>query len=205
MEPAQNAAVWHLASVNDLERRCPGGEGLSNAFRRVEPVLGVAIAILLAAPFVTAAAGAQDSAAAAAPSAPTAPPPASLESESRLPHREERDIANARLFEEGTREAQFKVSGPPAAAPTFSVAPGSYTAPQKVVISDDAPSAVIYFTFDSTTPVESWLRYTGPITVTRTSTIHAVAVAPMHAASRISVAAYTLSSPPNATASPATR
>lgn len=118
--------------------------------------------------------------------------------ESRLPHREERAIANARQLEEAKRAAQFRQSGPPTAAPVFSLKPGAYAGSQTVEITVETPSAIIYFTFDDATPMESWLRYTGPITLVNTSTVHAVAWAPMHSASSVSTAAYTLSSPPRA-------
>jgi hypothetical protein len=135
----------------------------------------------------------------------TATPSTAPQAEARLPHREERAIANARQFEEGTRAAQFKQSGPPAAAPVFSLKPGPYTGSQTVEITEETPSSVIYFTLDDTTPVESWLRYTGPITLVNTSTLHAVAVASMHSASTVSTAAYTLSSPARAPSSPTPR
>jgi hypothetical protein len=129
----------------------------------------------------------------AAATASTLPP-----GESRLPHREERAIANARELEEAKRAAQFRAGGPPVAAPVFSFKAGAYTGSQTVEITAETPSSIIYFTFDDTTPVESWLRYTGPITLVNTSTLHAVAWAPMHSASSVSTATYTLSSPPRA-------
>jgi hypothetical protein len=127
------------------------------------------------------------------PTANASPVP---EAESRLPHREERAIANARQFEEAKRAAQFRQGGPPVAAPVFSLKPGVYAGSQTVEITAETPASIIYFTFDDATPMESWLRYTGPITLINTSTLHAVAWAPMHSASSVSTAAYTLSSPP---------
>jgi hypothetical protein len=63
------------------------------------------------------------------------------------------------------------------AAPTFSVAPGTYTIVQTVAISDSIPGADIYYTTDGSVPSTSSTRYTGPITVSSSQTISAVAVA----------------------------
>jgi hypothetical protein len=142
----------------------------------------------------------QDAAMAAerAPQQATANASLTPQAESRLPHREERAIANARQLEEAKRAAQFRQGGPPTAAPAFSLKPGAYAGSQTVEITTETPASIIYFTFDDATPMESWLRYTGPITLVNTSTVHAVAWAPMHSASSIATAAYTLSSTPKA-------
>ena len=66
---------------------------------------------------------------------------------------------------------------PTAATPAFSPAAGTYTTAQTVTISDATPGALIYYTIDGTNPTTSSAKYTGPITVSSTQTIHAIATA----------------------------
>jgi hypothetical protein len=60
-------------------------------------------------------------------------------------------------------------------APTFSVSAGSLSGPTQVAISSRAGS-IIYYTLDGTTPTTSSPIYTGPVNVTYTLTINAIAV-----------------------------
>lgn len=78
------------------------------------------------------------------------------------------------------------------AAPTFSVAPGTYSTPQNLILSDVTPNAVIYYTTDGTTPTTSSTEYTGQFTVSSSETIQAVAVASGYAESSTSAASYTI-------------
>jgi hypothetical protein len=77
-----------------------------------------------------------------------------------------------------------------AATPTFSVAGGTYTTPQTVTISDATSGATIYYTTNGTTPTTSSPVYTGPITVSSTETIQAIATAPGYETSILWSAAY---------------
>jgi N-acetylneuraminic acid mutarotase len=61
------------------------------------------------------------------------------------------------------------------AAPVFSVAPGSYTSAQTVRISDSSPNTIIYYTTNATNPTSGSTSYTGPISVTSSETINAIA------------------------------
>ena len=56
---------------------------------------------------------------------------------------------------------------PPPPAPTFSVAPGTYTSTLALTISDTTPGVTIYYTTDGTNPVSTnnVTRYTGPIAI----------------------------------------
>jgi hypothetical protein len=60
------------------------------------------------------------------------------------------------------------------ATPTFSVAAGTYYAPQMVTISDITPGAIIYYTTDKTQPTTSSTVYSGPVTVSSSETLEAV-------------------------------
>jgi len=83
----------------------------------------------------------------------------------------------------------------PAAAPAFSVAPGTYTSAQTVAISSSTPAATIYYTTNGATPTTSSPIYAGPITVSASETIQAIAIASGYSASPVSSAAYTINLP----------
>jgi hypothetical protein len=65
---------------------------------------------------------------------------------------------------------------PPAAAPTFSPVGGTYLSAQAVTISSTTPSATFYYTTDGATPTTNSPVYAGPIAVSATETIKAIAV-----------------------------
>jgi hypothetical protein len=82
------------------------------------------------------------------------------------------------------------VIGTPAAAPTFSPAAGTYTSTQSVNLSDSINGASIYYTTNGTTPTTSSTLYTGPITVSSTLTIEAIATASGFLSSPVASATY---------------
>lgn len=84
------------------------------------------------------------------------------------------------------------------AAPAFSVSAGTYSAPQRLTITDATPGASIYLTMDGTAPTTISPGYGGPIDVTGTVTIQAIAVAPGYLTSAPVSAAYTITSAPTA-------
>ncbi len=87
--------------------------------------------------------------------------------------------------------ATFTIT-PIAATPVFSLAGGTYTAPQSVTISDTTSGAVIYYTTDGSTPSAASTRYTGPIAVGSSITLNAVAVAPGYTNSAVASVSYIL-------------
>jgi sugar lactone lactonase YvrE len=86
-----------------------------------------------------------------------------------------------------------KVTFPgPAAAPSFSLAAGAYTGPQTVTITDATQGAAIYYTIDGSTPTTGSNLYDGPITVSTTETVAAIAVKTGYTESPVTSAAYAI-------------
>lgn len=64
---------------------------------------------------------------------------------------------------------------PVLATPIFSVAPGTYASTQTVSISDSSPNVTIFYTTDGGVPTNGSIKYIGPISVTSSETINAIA------------------------------
>ncbi len=79
-----------------------------------------------------------------------------------------------------------------AVAPTFSPAGGTYSTAKSVTLSTTSPGANIYYTTDGSMPTTSSTPYTGPITVSASTTIKAIAAGGNYAASTVGVATYTI-------------
>jgi len=83
-----------------------------------------------------------------------------------------------------------------AAAPTFSVAAGTYTSTQTVIIADTTQGTAIYYTTDGSAPATSvtgsTLLYSEPITVLQSETIKAIATGPGYSSSSVASAAYVI-------------
>jgi len=77
-----------------------------------------------------------------------------------------------------------------AQAPSFSVAVGTYSTTQTVAITDESPNAAVYYTTDGSAPTAASARYKGPITVSATETLSAIAIAPNMSSSAIASAVY---------------
>ena len=90
----------------------------------------------------------------------------------------------------------YTITLPTVATPAFSPAPSTYTAVQSVTISDGTPGATIYYTTNGTPPTTSSTIYSGPITVSQTETIEAIATATGYSTSSIAIALYTIHLPP---------
>jgi len=63
---------------------------------------------------------------------------------------------------------------------------GTYSSPQQVTLSEYTPGATIYYTTDGAAPTTSSTVYTGPITVSTTEVVEAIAVAPSYGTSGVS-------------------
>jgi hypothetical protein len=100
-----------------------------------------------------------------------------------------------RASQQASQNAQLAHICPPAAKPKFSVKAGTFTKPVTVKIRDNTRGAVVYYTTDGWTPTTNSERYTGPITITSTTTLQAIAVAPAMPRSRIASAVYRVDLP----------
>jgi hypothetical protein len=81
---------------------------------------------------------------------------------------------------------------PSAATPSFSIATGTYTQPQTVIINCATNGAIIYYTTDGSTPTASSAKYTAAITISSTTTLKAFATASGYMDSAVASAAYTI-------------
>src|SRR5439155_433663 len=79
-----------------------------------------------------------------------------------------------------------------AATPTFSPTPGTYTGSVNVTITDSTAGATIYYTTDGSTPTTGSSVYGGPIPLTQTTTVRAMAAASGMANSVVGSATYTI-------------
>ena len=61
--------------------------------------------------------------------------------------------------------------GKVAALPVFNPPAGTYTGAQQVTITDATPGAAIYYTTNGTPPTTSSTPYTGPITISASTTL----------------------------------
>src|SRR5207237_316139 len=85
--------------------------------------------------------------------------------------------------------------GQTVATPTFSPVGGSYASAQTVTISDATSGATLYYTTDGTIPATSSTVYSGPITVSTSQTVKAIAVSGS-ASGAVGSAIYTVGTAP---------
>jgi hypothetical protein len=93
--------------------------------------------------------------------------------------------------------AVYTINPPQAATPTVSVAGGSYTAAQTVTVGDATPNATIYCAINAAPTIASSNICTGPITVSSSETLEAIATASGYSQSAAATAVYTINIPAN--------
>ncbi len=79
----------------------------------------------------------------------------------------------------------------PAAAPAFNPPAATYNSSQSVTISDITPNTTVYYAINAV-PTTSSTPYTGPITVSASETVNAIAAGPNNPSSTVASAAYTI-------------
>jgi RHS repeat-associated protein len=84
---------------------------------------------------------------------------------------------------------------PTVATPSISPAPGTYSSVQSVTITDSTIGATIYYTTDGTQPTTSSTVYSGPISVSNSLTIQAIAAETGDNTSSVAAAAYVINIP----------
>jgi hypothetical protein len=76
-------------------------------------------------------------------------------------------------------------------APTFSLAPGNYATAQTLTITDAVPGTTIYYTTnDAPVSTTSSTKYTGPITISSSEAVAAIAFAPGYTHSVVASGVY---------------
>jgi hypothetical protein len=88
------------------------------------------------------------------------------------------------------------------ATPTFSPGGGSYATAQTVTLSTATAGSTIRYTVNGSTPSASSTLYTGPITVSATSTVQAIGLKAGLANSPVASASYTIGGSPGTCAQP---
>ena len=86
------------------------------------------------------------------------------------------------------------------ATPVFSPVGGTYTSSQQVAISDTTQGASIYYTTDGSVPATdsgTRLSYFQPVSVGKSQTLNAIAIAPGYSLSSVASAVYTINLPPS--------
>ncbi len=82
-----------------------------------------------------------------------------------------------------------------AAAPKFSIKAGTYHAVQHLTFTDATADASIYFTINGTTPTTTSRKYAGPISISETEVVKAIAIATGKSSSPVTSAAYVIQIP----------
>ncbi len=84
---------------------------------------------------------------------------------------------------------------PTCSTPKFTPAEGNYSQAQKVTISCSTENSTIYYTLDGNDPTTSSSVYSSPITISKTTTVKAIATASGFENSSVASATYTITTP----------
>jgi hypothetical protein len=104
-------------------------------------------------------------------------------------------IATASGYSVSDPASATYIISPTMPSPVFSPAGGLMASGQTVAITDYSPTASIYYTTDGSTPTSASTLYTGPITLTSSVTINAIACGNGFADSPVVSATYTVTTP----------
>jgi sugar lactone lactonase YvrE len=85
-----------------------------------------------------------------------------------------------------------------AATPAFSLAAGTYSGSQTLTMTDTTPGAEIYVSLNGSAPTTAGQGYHGPINITGSVTVKAIAIAPGYLSSAPISATYTITTAPAA-------
>jgi hypothetical protein len=107
--------------------------------------------------------------------------------------------ASQQAMQAAQQAAANTSAGPPrpgygrADKPTFSPPPGKFSGSVQVSISDPTtPKAEIFYTLDGSAPTPASMRYSGPIVVTASTKLRAMAQSPIYSPSRVANGKYVI-------------
>ena len=103
-----------------------------------------------------------------------------------------RAIAIASGYAPSAVESAVYTVAYPVAEPRFSIPGGTYSSPQTVAITDTQAGAAIYYTTNAQAPTSASTLYTGPIRVSSTEIVRAIAMAPGLPNSVVAPASYVI-------------
>jgi unsaturated rhamnogalacturonyl hydrolase len=114
------------------------------------------------------------------------------------------DFGVGLFLEAGNQVAKLaSASGTPVATPTFNPSGGSFSSPQNVTISTTTGGASIRYTTDGSTPSETaGTIYSGPVSISSTTTLKAMAYESGFTDSAVTSATYTIGSSGGTVATP---
>lgn len=98
-------------------------------------------------------------------------------------------------YEYSTNKEYVTTSDPVAvtiSAPVFSINSGTYTNAQTVELTCETEDATIYYTTDGSAPTTQHTKYTGAITIDKSTTLKAIAIDNYGNASRVVTASYSI-------------
>jgi chitobiase/beta-hexosaminidase-like protein len=100
--------------------------------------------------------------------------------------------ANQQAMQDAQIAAQASEACCHVAKPKFSMKPGSYSSPVTLSIEDSSRGTYIYYSTDGWTPTVFSRRYKGPITISSTTMLQAIAVDAKNNRSSVVTAVYTI-------------